>query len=297
MVTRGSLWRRAGLAVEWAGAALLLGLLRMMPVVWASGMAGFLARQIGPRLGISERARRNLRRALPELGAAAVDRVIAGMWDNLGRVVAEYAHLDKYRPYTEGGRIEVVGAEYVRAAAASGNPAVFFSGHFGNWEVAPLVLTHAGLPVTEIYRAANNPFVDRLINRARRPVGTELAAKGAAGAREMIAALTRGRHLAVLVDQKANDGIAVPFFGRDAMTPAAPARLALRFDCALVPVRVERLPRACFRISVEPPLLPERSGDRARDTLATMRKVNAVLERWIRAQPDHWLWLHNRWPD
>jgi len=101
----------------------------------------------------------------------------------------------------------------------------------------------------------------------------------------------------MLVDQKMNDGIPVPFFGRDAMTAPALARLALRFDCAVVPVRVDRLARARFRITAEPPLPLPRSGERARDTAALMRSVNAVLERWIRERPDHWLWLHRRWPD
>jgi len=297
MTARRSFATRSALLAQGAGAALLFAILRLMPVAWASGIAGFLAGHIGPRLGISRRARRNLRHALPELDAAAIERVIAGMWDNLGRVAAEYAHLDKYRAYEEGGRIEVVGGERLRAIAATGKPAIFFSGHFGNWEMASLALTQAGLPVTAIYRAANNPFVDRLINRIRRPLGTSLVPKGAAGARDVVAALRQGCHLATLVDQKANDGIAVPFFGRDAMTPAAPARLALRFDCVLVPVRVERLPHARFRITIETPFPPERSGDRVRDTLATMCRINAILERWIRAQPDHWFWLHNRWPD
>ena len=268
-----------------------------MPLAWASGAAGALACRIGPALAVSRRARRNLRRAMPELDEAAIERIIRGMWDNLGRVAAEYAHLDGYHAYRHSGRIEVVGAEHVREIAADGKPAIFFSGHFGNWEVAPLALTQAGLAVTGVYRAANNPLVDRLINRARRPIGTRLAAKGADGARDMLAALRQGRHLAILVDQKANDGIAVPFFGRDAMTAPAVARLALRFGCALVPVRVDRLPRARFRITVEPPFPAERSGDKRRDTLATMTTINRKLESWIRARPEHWFWLHNRWPD
>jgi KDO2-lipid IV(A) lauroyltransferase len=101
----------------------------------------------------------------------------------------------------------------------------------------------------------------------------------------------------MLVDQKLNDGIAVPFFGRDAMTAPALARLALRFGSPVLPVRVERLPRARFRVVVEPPIRYQRSGDAARDTLALMTQVNQVLERWIRAKPDHWFWLHRRWPD
>ncbi len=101
----------------------------------------------------------------------------------------------------------------------------------------------------------------------------------------------------MLVDQKMNDGIAVPFFGRDAMTAPAAAQLATRFDSAIMPVRVERLRGAHFRIFMLPPIEIERSGNRHDDALATMSKINREIESWIRRQPEMWLWLHRRWPD
>jgi KDO2-lipid IV(A) lauroyltransferase len=265
-----------------------------LPVAWASGLAGTLARIIGPRLAISRRARQNLRRALRELSDERIEEIIRGMWDNLGRVAAEYPHLGKFRVYEPGGRIEIVDADHIRIP---GPRAIFVSAHFGNWEIATLSATQAGLGVTEIYRAANNPIVDGIINHARRVMGSELAPKGSVAARRAVAALQQGRHIAMLVDQKMNDGIPVPFFGRDAMTAPAAARLALRFDCAVVPVRVERLPRAHFRIVADPPIDYQRTGDTQRDTLALMTQVNQVLERWIRDKPDHWFWLHRRWPE
>ncbi len=297
MASPRPLSRRLLDAAEGAGAWLLFGFFRLLPVAWASGLGGALARAIGPHLGISRRARQNLRRALPELSDAAADQAIRGMWDNLGRVGAEYAHLGKYRVYETGGRIEMIGAENIRRYGAPGERAIFFSGHFGNWEVATLAVTQAGLGVAEIYRAANNPFVDDIMNHARSVVGSELVPKGIVAARRALVALKQGRHIAMLVDQKMNDGIPVPFFGRDAMTAPALAKFALHFNCAVVPVRVDRLPHARFRITAEPPLSYERTGDPARDELALMTQVNLVLERWIREQPDHWFWLHRRWPE
>lgn len=282
---------------EGLGALLLYALFRTLPVDAASALGGFVARSLGPRMAISRRATRNLKRAMPELGDVEIRRIVRGMWDNLGRVVAEYPHLDKFHPYARDGRIEMIGAENIRNQGVPGKRAIFFSGHFGNWEVPTLAVTQAGLDVVEMYRAANNPLVDRLINRSRRVVGSELAAKGSGGARRMLAAMKSGRHIAMLVDQKANDGIPVPFFGRDAMTMPSIALFALRFDCAVVPVRVDRLRGARFRITAEPPLALPRSGDERADTRALMIAVNQVLERWIRERPDHWFWLHRRWPD
>jgi KDO2-lipid IV(A) lauroyltransferase len=284
-------------ALEGAVAIAGYSFFEFLPLDWASGLGGFLARKIGPRLGLNKRARKNLSRAMPELSPDAIERIIAGMWDNLGRLVAEYPHLGAFRVYDGDGRVEIVGAENIRAQAAGGKGAIFFSGHFGNWEVAPLAVTQAGLGAVEIYRPANNPLVDKLLNRARSVIGTELVPKGTVAARRAIAALQEGRHIAMLVDQKMNDGIAVPFFGRDAMTAPALARLALRYDCAVIPVRVERVEGARLRITVEAPLALPRSGDNETDTLALMTSVNGVIERWVRERPEHWFWLHRRWPD
>ena len=106
-----------------------------------------------------------------------------------------------------------------------------------------------------------------------------------------------GGHLGILPDQKMNDGIAVPFFGRDAMTAPALARLALRFDCPVVPLRAERTGGARFHIRFYPPLEIPNSGDRQADVLALMTEVNRIIEGWIIERPEQWLWLHRRWPD
>ena len=102
----------------------------------------------------------------------------------------------------------------------------------------------------------------------------------------------------MLVDQKMNDGIAVPFFGRDAMTAPALARLARRFDCIVVPARVERLEGAHFRLDLRAAAAgAARAATPHADALALMTAVNATIERWIRARPEQWFWLHRRWPE
>jgi KDO2-lipid IV(A) lauroyltransferase len=99
----------------------------------------------------------------------------------------------------------------------------------------------------------------------------------------------------MMVDQKLNDGIVVPFFGRNAMTAPAIARLALRFDCPIVPVRLERRIGARFRLTVLPPMRVTDSGDTAADVLTEMTLINAIVETWVRANPEQWLWIHKRW--
>ncbi len=282
--------------LEGWGAALCFGAFGLLPLDWASAIGGALARAIGPRLGISKRARLNIGHALPELSRAEIADIMAGMWDNLGRVAAEYPHLRAIRIFEPGGRVETHGFENVDRAVAAGRRMIIFSGHIANWEIGMLAAVQYGVPVAQIYRAANNPLVDRMIIRFR-GIGGELIPKGAVAARRAIAVLRRGAHLTMLADQKMNDGIPVPFFGRPAMTAPALAALALRFDCDVLPARVERLGGAHFRLTVFPPLPLPRSGDHHADVAALMMRVNQTFEEWIRDRPEEWFWLHRRWPD
>jgi KDO2-lipid IV(A) lauroyltransferase len=210
--------------------------------------------------------------------------------------VAEYPHLRKICVFEPGGPVETHGFEHVDRAVAAGRRMIFFSGHIANWEIGMLAAVQYGISVAQIYRAANNRLIDRMITRFRGNAG-ELIPKGAVAARRAIATLRRGAHLTMLADQKMNDGIPVPFFGRPAMTAPALAALALRFDCDVLPARVERLEGAHFRLTVFPPLPLPRSGDSHADAAAVMAQVNAILETWIRDRPEQWFWVHRRWPD
>ena len=272
------------------------GAFGLLPLDWASAIGGALARTIGPRLGISKRARLNIRRALPELADHEIAKTIAQMWDNLGRVAAEYPHLRQIRVFEPGGRVETHGFEHMDRAVAAGRRMIIFSGHIANWEIGMLAAVQYGAEVAQIYRAANNPLIDRMITRFR-SIGGELIPKGTVAARRAIAVLRRGAHVTMLADQKMNDGIPVPFFGRPAMTASALAALALRFDCDVLPARVERLGGARFRLTVFPPLPLPRTGDHHADVASLMTRVNQTLEGWIRDRPQEWFWVHRRWPD
>ena len=263
----------------------------------ASRFGGFVGRSLGPRLPVSRRARDNLRRAFPDMEASEIERIVRGMWDNLGRVAAEYPHLGNIDCYADGGRVEVVGTETIDRLRDEGTSCIFFSGHLANWEIGPLGAAQRGLVLNYIYRRANNRVVEGIVRAARAPGGGAHAAKGHRGARQITAALRDGGHLGILVDQKFNEGVAVPFFGRDAMTTPALATLSRLYGCRVVPVRVERLVGARFRLTVYPPLETPARGTAEDDAYATMSRVNAIIEGWIRERPEQWLWVHRRWPD
>ena len=289
-------WRALRYRAEGLAAMAAFGLLGRLPRTVAADVAGRVACALGPWLPVSRIARRNIRRALPELTEGQIRATVARMWDNLGRVVAEYPHLGSIDTGDPTGPVEIVGLEHLAPLRAANRPVLFVSAHFGNWEIASLAAGQAGMALHLVYRPANNPIVERLVQGFRRATLGTYHPKGRAGARELMAAVKRGEHLGLLADQKLSKGIAVDFFGRPAKTGTALADLALRFDLPIVLVRVDRQPRARFRLTLarlEPPL----QGTRPEAVAALLAAVNATIEAWIRDRPDHWLWLHRRWPD
>lgn len=291
------LTRRLAYPLEAALVGLFGALFRALPVDRASDLGGRIGRALGPRLPSTRTARRNLTRVFPEKTAAEIEAIVTAMWDNLGRVIAEYPHLDTLADSGPGGRTEVVGLERMLSLRDDGVGGIVVGGHLGNWEVPPAVSRRLGLEVALVYRAPNNPIVARMLTDLRGAASSMHVPKGAEGARQLIRILSRGGHAGILVDQKMNDGIAVPFFGRDAMTAPAAVQLGLRLGIPIVPLHTERLGGARFRITLLPPLEPPATGDRTADVRILMERMNALLEAWIRERPEQWLWVHKRWPD
>ena len=280
-----------GAGVAYAG----IFTLRLLPFSWASNIGGFLARTFGPLLSKSNVARRNLKTAFPELSDIRIEALVREVWDTLGRAAFEFPVMDRLRDAPDRARVEVEGREHLDAALASGKPVLFFGAHLGSWELMPLSAALLGFTCNFFYRAPNNPLLLKLFT-ARKAQGEQIP-KGAAGAKRAFSLLKKGENLGILVDQKLNDGIAVPFFGRDAMTSTALAEFALRFDAPMIPIRCTRLPGARFKLAYGPPLDVARTGERKDDVKAIMTAVNVMMESWIRENPGQWLWLHKRWPD
>ncbi|EHH69381.1 lysophospholipid acyltransferase family protein [Gluconobacter morbifer] len=277
----------------------LLALIRMLPPATASSLGGAVARTIGPRLPVSRVADRNLQLAMPALKAPQRLAIVRACWDNLGRTVAEFPHVGRLiqnTPKGPGWRVE--GAEYLEEAHRSGRPVIFFSGHIGNWELMPPVVARYGMPFASFYRAASNPWVDRLIHELRRQAmgqDVPMFPKGARGARDALKYLSRGGNLGILGDQKMNDGIEARLFGRPAMTASAAAVFALRHKALIVTGHVRRDGPARLVLVVDPPFLPQPTENRQADVLALTQQLNDRLQSWIEQVPGSWLWLHRRW--
>ena len=278
------------------------GLFRALPPAAASNVGGALARTIGPLLPVSRVAHANLSAAMPELDETARRRIVRGVWENLGRTLGEWPHLGDLRRTASGPGYEVQGEDIIKAVA--GGPALLVSAHIGNWEMLPPICATYGVRMSSLYRAPSNPMVDATVAGLRQRAMTGLAGgeaprmfpKGTSGARAAASHLARGGYVGMLMDQKLNDGIEARLFGLKAMTAPAAAAFAVHFRCPLYMGHVERLGPARLRLVVCPVLPMPQTGNRRSDTQLLTQTMNDEFERWIRARPESWLWLHRRWP-
>lgn len=262
----------------------------------ASDMGGWLLRRVGPMTRRQDIARANIIRAMPELSTDEVALILQGMWDNIGRTLAEFSQLGKMDNDDFKSFTVIEGIENLAEVAKTGKSGLFFSGHFANWETAPKTMAVCGWPLALVYRKGNNPGLDRLIQAVRSHYQSAGVPKSASGSRQLISLLHEIKHIGMLVDQKMNDGIEVPFFGSGVMTAPAIAGLALKYGCPVIPVKTVRISGPRHKVTILPPINVVRTGNRQDDIHALMSTINNILEQWTRENPAQWIWLHNRWP-
>jgi KDO2-lipid IV(A) lauroyltransferase len=283
--------------VEAAVPRLAWRLARWLPTDRASGVGAVLGRLAGPHLKKHRVILRNLEIALPDLDERGREAVARDIWAEAGRVMVEFALLDRICASERAQRLEFV-LQYDPSRARDGSrPAMYVTAHLANWELGAATATLNGVPLSIVSTPQSNPLVEASLARYRKVVGCHfLPSKG--GLRQLIREVQEGRSLGWITDQRHDRGDLVPFFGIDAPTAVMPAMLALRLDCDLVPVRVERLEGARFRVTAYEPLsttgleqLPQ--AEAARELT---RRMNLLFESWIRERPGQWLCFKRRWP-
>lgn len=265
---------------------LVMVISKLLPVQWASGLGGWIGRTLGPKMAASRKALNNIRASFPNKTDDEVQQVLVGMWDNLGRVMMEYPHLT----HIARDRIEVIDIKYLHEH--KGKPAILISGHLSNWECFPPALLLSGdVSCIPIYRAPNNPFTDKMLLRARSLKGRiQTIPKSRTGTRHIVKHLQDNQFIGMLIDQKYNEGIAVNFFNRPAMSSPIFVQLAQKFECPILPVRIERTKGPNFRMTAFPAL--DIKGKTAEEIIEMSHRL---LEEWIIEKPEQWLWLHRRW--
>lgn len=297
--------RRAKRAGDAVVGALALGTIKAFRLVDPDRMAdfaGWAARTIGPLLREHRIGRENLVAAFPEKSPAEIEKILRGAWDNLGRMGAEFTHLDRLVDFdpqnpTRHGRIEVPRETIERfdRLAADGRPALFFAAHLANWELPAVCAAIYKMDSAVLYRRPNIASVDRWLRKTRAAAMGNLISTGLTAPLRISEALEAGAHVGMLVDQYYLRGVEVTFFGRRTMANPLLARLAQHFDCPIHGSRIVRLPGHRFRAELTEEIAPVRDAEGKVDIAGTTQLITSIIEGWIREYPEQWLWLHRRW--
>ncbi len=288
------------LKLLWATEAGLLGLLvrmvRLLSPERASRIGARLGRRFGPGLDKTRLIGRNLRVAFPDMSESELDQLIADIWANLGSILAEYPHLGTICHSQAGKYLEFVIPDSIEVFKNPAKPAVFVSAHLANWELAAGVITEQGVPLSAVYTRLQNPGLNDMLYQARQVLGCELIERGGA-ARQLIRRLKQGTSVGLIVDQRVDNGEPVPFFGHNMRTSITPAQLAVRFDCELIPVQIQRQGDARFRVIFHPAVrAADETAPDDQKILQITARINALFESWIRERPQEWMCTKRRWP-
>jgi len=280
-----------------AGAAQATRLLTYLPLRWAwwvaDNWAGLMILAAPRRQRMADA---NVAATFPDLTARERRQIIRRSVRNVSRTMLELFMLPRLSQEDLGRLIETPDLTPLREAAQSGDGVIFITAHFGNWEFLAAHVAHQVGPPTVIARDATHPVTAQMINSARESHGLRIL--GRRDTRDMLRVLNAGGILGMLPDQHAAvGGVLMDFLGRPAWTFTGPALLASRTGARVFATFCVRDFNGGFKMVLSPEIKPVRTGDREADVLAHTRLISDAIEQVIRAHPDNWLWLHNRWKE
>ena len=258
----------------------------------SSKIGGKLFEIIGPIFRSKKLIHINIKKAFPKNNSVEIKKLTKLMWNNYGRVFAEYMFIKDFRFEKIDSKIEIVGQEILDEIKKSNKPVVFISGHFSNFELMAMQIEKAGIELSAIYRPLNNIFLNRIMEKIRKKyICKNQIKKGIAGTRELIKFQRNNYSIALMIDQRVSEGEKVNFFNQEAYTTTIPAQLAKKFDMPIVTIFIERVNDTNFKIKISKPVNFLKS-DSIKDITS---KLNVIIEEMILKNPTQWIWSHNRW--
>ena len=263
----------------------------------ASNLGSLLGKSVGPLFRSKNIIKQNIKIALGDIDKKRQESIINDMWSNIGRTFAEYVFLKDFKfNKTSFDHMRINGVNYLEEIKKSNNPVIFYSCHFANFELMAMELDKFGIKTAAIYRPLNNFFLNPLMEYLRmKYICPTQIPKGRMGMREIISRIKDGYSIALMMDQRVSEGEKIPFFNKPAFTTTIPAQLALKYNCKLVPIFLERKDSINFEMTVHEPYKIERTGNNEEDTKNIMLKINQIIEKMIIKNPTQWIWSHNRW--
>ena len=258
----------------------------------SSNIGGKLFEIIGPFFRSKKIIKKNLQIAIPNIDIKKINQISKLMWNNYGRVFAEYMFIKDFRINKLGSNIQVEGKEILDNLKMKNESAVFISGHFANFELMAMFLEKNGLNLCAVYRPLNNIFINQIMEKIRKKyICKNQVKKGIGGMKNLINLIKQDFSVALMIDQRVSEGIESKFFNKDAYTTTVPGQLVKKFNMPIIPVHIERFDNVNFKIKIHKPIYYASKTS----VESITRNLNEILEDMIRINPEQWIWSHNRW--
>jgi len=258
----------------------------------SSAISGKIFELIGPLFRSKKLIHSNIRKAFPDIDYNGLNKINKMMWNNYGRVFAEYVFIKDFRKGKLESKIEIEGKEVLEEIIRCKSQVIFVSGHLSNFELMALYLEKTGINLSAIYRPLNNIYLNKIMEKIRiKYICKHQIKKGIGGMKRLINLKKKNFSTALMIDQRVSEGILSNFFNNQAFTTTIPAQLVRKFDIPVVPVYIERIKGINFKITIQKPI----KFSKEESVQSITDKLNTKLEELILKKPENWIWSHNRW--
>ena len=267
-------------------------LFKILGAKLSSKIGGIIFEIIGPYFRSKNLIHSNIKKAFPDIDQLKLNRITKMMWNNYGRVFAEYMFIRDFRFGKLASNIEVQGQEVLEDIKINNKQVIFISGHLSNFELMAMHLEKAGISLAAIYRPLNNLYLNKVMEKIRKNyICKYQIKKGIGGMKRLINLKRKNYSTALMIDQRVSEGILSNFFQHKAFTTTVPGQLIKKFNIPVVPVYIERIKDINFKITIEKPI----TFSREKSIEYITENLNSILEKMIIKNPEHWIWTHNRW--
>tara|TARA_A100001011_G_scaffold100997_1_gene106413 strand:+ start:807 stop:1667 length:861 start_codon:yes stop_codon:yes gene_type:complete len=268
------------------------GLFKILGPNISSNISGVIFEKVGPLFRSKKIIHSNIKKAIPDINSHNLDNITKLMWNNYGRVFAEYMFIKNFRTGKLASQIEIDGQEILNEIKKNNKQVIFVSGHLSNFELMAMHLDRTGIKLSAIYRPLNNIFLNPIMERIRKKYICEnQIKKGIGGMKKLIDLKKNHYSTALMIDQRVSEGILSNFFNQEALTTTIPAQLVKKFNIPVVPIYIERIKGIKFKITINKPI----NFSKETSIKNITDELNNILEKMIITKPEYWIWSHNRW--
>ena len=272
--------------------SILFLIFKILGLSYASYISGRIVSFIGPSFRSKNLIRSNILKAFPDLKLNQIESLTKKMWNNYGRILAEYVFIKDFRNTNLQNNIEIIGQEILDNIKKNNEPVIFVSGHFNNFELMAMHIEKSGVNLAVVYRPLNNKFLNFTMEGIRKKyICKNQIKKGISGTKQLLSFFKKKTSIALMIDQRVSQGINSNFFKSEALTTTIPAQFVKKFRCKIVPIYIERVKDINFKLTIHDPIVYSDN-----DTIESITlDLNNLLEKLILKNPDQWIWSHNRW--